>query len=115
MRRRIVFLVPATLVLVVVGLIVGINIVLATDLTLEQSRKWVTASLTGFEWAVGVPGSVGGAVRMNAGGHGSDMAACLVEARPLHEVRAPVFEQQTGDILISFQTLRMQRQTHGSL
>ena len=28
-----------------------------------------------LEWAVGVPGSVGGAVRMNAGGHGSDMAA----------------------------------------
>ena len=26
--------------------------------------------LTGLEWAVGVPGSVGGAVRMNAGGHG---------------------------------------------
>ena len=29
-------------------LIVGINIVLGTDLMLEQSRKWVTASLTGF-------------------------------------------------------------------
>ena len=29
-------------------LIVGINIVLATDLTLEQSKKWMTASLTGF-------------------------------------------------------------------
>ena len=29
----------------------------------------------------GVPGSVGGAVRMNAGGHGSDMAACLVGVR----------------------------------
>ncbi|MEZ5167909.1 MAG: FAD-binding protein [Acidimicrobiales bacterium] len=26
----------------------------------------VLAGLTGFEWAVGVPGSVGGAVRMNA-------------------------------------------------
>ena len=37
----------------------------------------VAAGLTGFEWAVGVPGSVGGAVRMNAGGHGSDMAAVL--------------------------------------
>ena len=35
------------------------------------------AGLTGFEWAVGVPGSIGGAVRMNAGGHGSDMAAAL--------------------------------------
>ena len=30
---------------------------------------------------VGVPGSVGGAVRMNAGGHGSDMAAVLVGVR----------------------------------
>jgi UDP-N-acetylmuramate dehydrogenase len=37
------------------------------------------AGLTGFEWAVGVPGSIGGAVRMNAGGHGSDMSASLVE------------------------------------
>ena len=44
------------------------------------SRASVAAGLTGFEWAVGVPGSVGGAVRMNAGGHGSDMAASVVEA-----------------------------------
>ncbi len=42
------------------------------------ARKTAAASLTGFEWAVGVPGSVGGAVRMNAGGHGSDIAANLV-------------------------------------
>lgn len=39
--------------------------------------------LAGFEWAVGVPGTVGGAVRMNAGGHGSDIASCLVEATVL--------------------------------
>lgn len=42
------------------------------------ARRCVAAGLVGFEWAVGVPGSVGGAVRMNAGGHGSDMAASLV-------------------------------------
>lgn len=41
------------------------------------ARRTVAASLTGLEWAVGVPGSVGGGVRMNAGGHGSDMAASL--------------------------------------
>ncbi len=41
------------------------------------ARRSVAAGLEGFEWAVGVPGSVGGAVRMNAGGHGSDMAAVL--------------------------------------
>ena len=42
------------------------------------ARRTAAAGLTGFEWAVGVPGSIGGAVRMNAGGHGSDMAASLV-------------------------------------
>ena len=41
------------------------------------ARRSAAAGLTGFEWAVGVPGSIGGAVRMNAGGHGSDMAASL--------------------------------------
>jgi UDP-N-acetylmuramate dehydrogenase len=43
------------------------------------ARQCAGRGLTGFEWAVGVPGSIGGAVRMNAGGHGSDMAASLVE------------------------------------
>ena len=45
------------------------------------ARRTASAGLTGFEWAVGVPGSVGGAVRMNAGGHGSDMAASLRRVR----------------------------------
>jgi UDP-N-acetylmuramate dehydrogenase len=51
------------------------------------ARRTAAASLTGFEWAVGVPGSVGGAVRMNAGGHGADMASVL------HTVR--VFDLRT--------------------
>jgi UDP-N-acetylmuramate dehydrogenase len=45
------------------------------------ARRTAAASLTGLEWAVGVPGSVGGAVRMNAGGHGSDVSGTLVSAR----------------------------------
>ncbi|MCY4192713.1 MAG: UDP-N-acetylmuramate dehydrogenase [bacterium] len=44
------------------------------------ARQCAAAGLAGFEWAVGVPGSLGGAVRMNAGGHGSDMSASLVHA-----------------------------------
>jgi len=43
------------------------------------ARSSVQAGLTGFEWAVGVPGSIGGAVRMNAGGHGSEMADVLID------------------------------------
>jgi UDP-N-acetylmuramate dehydrogenase len=45
------------------------------------ARRSVAAGLTGFEWAVGVPGSIGGAVRMNAGGHGADLAATLRSIR----------------------------------
>ena len=45
------------------------------------ARRTAAAGLHGLEWAVGVPGSVGGAVRMNAGGHGSDTAATLVGFR----------------------------------
>ncbi|MEM9038882.1 MAG: UDP-N-acetylmuramate dehydrogenase [Actinomycetota bacterium] len=62
------------------------------------ARRTAQAGLTGFEWAVGVPGSIGGAVRMNAGGHGSDMAASLVDVDlldlddaddPLHLLTVP--------------------------
>ncbi len=48
------------------------------------ARQSVARGLTGFEWAVGVPGSIGGAVRMNAGGHGSDMATSLRLVRLFH-------------------------------
>jgi len=48
------------------------------------ARQSVARGLTGFEWAVGVPGSIGGAVRMNAGGHGSDMASSLRLVRLFH-------------------------------
>ena len=44
------------------------------------ARRTAAAALTGLEWAVGVPGSVGGAVRMNAGGHGSDVSRTITRA-----------------------------------
>ena len=47
------------------------------------ARQTAAAGLTGLEWAVGVPGSVGGGVRMNAGGHGSDVATTLTRVRVL--------------------------------
>jgi UDP-N-acetylmuramate dehydrogenase len=45
------------------------------------ARRTVAAGLAGFEWAVGVPGSIGGAVRMNAGGHGAELSESLVSIR----------------------------------
>lgn len=62
-------------------------------LTIDGDRVWAGAAeplpalamriadagLGGFAWAAAVPGSLGGAVRMNAGAHGGEMAQCLVE------------------------------------
>ncbi|MGA2431843.1 MAG: UDP-N-acetylmuramate dehydrogenase [Acidimicrobiales bacterium] len=45
------------------------------------ARRLASAGVIGFEWAVGVPGTFGGAVSMNAGGHGSDMAASVTRVR----------------------------------
>jgi UDP-N-acetylmuramate dehydrogenase len=38
-------------------------------------------ALTGMEFLIAIPGSVGGAVRMNAGAHGRETADCLLSAR----------------------------------
>ena len=50
-----------------------------------MARRLVAEGIAGFEWAVGVPGSVGGAVAMNAGGHGSDMDASVTSVELWHE------------------------------
>ena len=47
------------------------------------ARRSVGAGRAGLEWCVGIPGTVGGAIRMNAGGHGADMAASVVDATVL--------------------------------
>jgi len=47
------------------------------------ARACAAADRGGLEFYVGIPGSVGGAVVMNAGGHGADTAGWLIEARIL--------------------------------
>ncbi len=44
------------------------------------ARFTIEQGLAGFEWAINVPGTVGGAVVNNAGAHGRDMAANLFGA-----------------------------------
>jgi UDP-N-acetylmuramate dehydrogenase len=49
------------------------------------ARRAVTHSLSGLEWAAGIPGTVGGAVFGNAGAHGGDVAGNFLMAEILHQ------------------------------
>lgn len=47
------------------------------------ARLCMAQGLAGLEWAVSVPGTLGGAVINNAGAHGGDMAGILLDAQVL--------------------------------
>jgi UDP-N-acetylmuramate dehydrogenase len=49
------------------------------------ARNCITRGLAGLEWAVNVPGTVGGAVVGNAGAHGGDVARSLESATILEQ------------------------------
>lgn len=47
------------------------------------AKQLLDAELTGFEFAAGIPGSLGGAVYMNAGAYGGEMKDILVRVKAL--------------------------------
>lgn len=61
----------------------GLSVVCTTESGMNLSslaRQCIAKGLGGLEWAVSVPGTVGGAVVGNAGAHGGDMAGNLLSA-----------------------------------
>ena len=78
------------------------------------AQKLLKKELTGFEFASGIPGTIGGAIKMNAGAHGREMKDVVISTKyitldgeikeidnQLHkfEYRRSVFEDEKGIIL----------------
>lgn len=55
------------------------------------ARDCIERGLAGMEWAISVPGTVGGGVVGNAGAHGSDMAASVSMVRLLRRGAMPEY------------------------
>lgn len=66
------------------------------------ARRLANEGVAGFEWAVGVPGTLGGAVAMNAGGHGSDVASSLLSIRRWRG--GAIEDVSVGDLALGYRT-----------
>ncbi|MDE0654096.1 MAG: UDP-N-acetylmuramate dehydrogenase [bacterium] len=73
------------------------------------ARQCAVAGLGGFGWAVGVPGSVGGAVRMNAGGHGSDMSEVLERAEIVDLASGREWQAGLEDLALGYRESALRR------
>ena len=72
------------------------------------ARECIARGLSGLEWAVGVPGTVGGAVVGNAGAHGRDTAADLIAVTVLTD-RNKVEEWSNADLQFAYRSSRIKR------
>ncbi len=68
------------------------------------ARQSAHVGLRGLEWMVGVPGSVGGAVCMNAGGHGADVADNLISAVVLDLRNGSVTSRSADTLALSYRS-----------
>jgi UDP-N-acetylmuramate dehydrogenase len=70
------------------------------------ARRAAAGGLAGLEFYVGIPGSVGGAVRMNAGGHGRETVEVLLRAWVLDllDAEAPptALERDVADLELDY-------------
>ena len=89
---------------VVIRLVRGLSVVRCVDaeivagagaLNLRVSRLAASAGIGGLEFLSGVPGSIGGAVRMNAGAYGQDVSDVFVSAVVID--RAGLSWEQTAE------------------
>jgi UDP-N-acetylmuramate dehydrogenase len=67
----------------------------------EVAQKLLKKEITGFEFAAGIPGTIGGAVRMNAGAYGGEMKD-IIQTVKYMDYDGKVYEKQNQDLEFSY-------------
>lgn len=62
------------------------------------ARQTVRDGFMGLEWAAGIPGSVGGAVAMNAGAYGGETGQCLRRVRYIERGKLQTAAVREGEL-----------------
>lgn len=82
----------------------AVTVLAGHNLTVFAHNMW-QMSLSGIEFAFGIPGSVGGAVIMNAGAAGGEIKDCLVKIKILQNGR--LTEMKADEIGFSYRSSRL--------
>ena len=72
------------------------------------ARRAAKAGLAGLEWSVGIPGTVGGAVVMNAGAQGGCVAESLIDVTLLDPAKGEPFVLQANELEYAYRHSRLQ-------
>lgn len=78
----------------------------------KLARHTMQQGLGGLEWAVGIPGTVGGAIVYNAGAHGHCIAEVLERVRLL-EADGSIQEEKATDLCLSYRTSSLNHSREG--
>lgn len=76
---------------------------------IDVSRKARDNSLTGLEFACGIPGSIGGAVFMNAGAYGGEVKDCIDYALCVNE-QGDLITLTTNELELDYRNSIVQKQ-----
>jgi UDP-N-acetylmuramate dehydrogenase len=74
------------------------------------ARQSAEAGSAGLEWAIGIPGTVGGAIVNNAGAHDGEMAAVISRVQ-IMDRQGQTCSLAPGDLKLGYRTSRFRAQT----
>lgn len=76
----------------------------------KLARRAANAGLHGLEWAIGIPGTVGGAVVMNAGAQGGSIAETIISAEVMSLKGGHEFNLKNKELNFSYRNSRLQQE-----
>jgi UDP-N-acetylmuramate dehydrogenase len=84
-------------------------------LVAQLLKALVAASLSGFEWAGGLPGTIGGAVRGNAGCFGGETKDSVVSVRSFNPKKMVVVERSSAACKFGYRDSIFKHTTQGEI